>query len=131
MVSLVTGNFTSESCLPTSLQSSVRLSQFPGDTRHESGLNRDVKRLEFDQLWCPEEPNFYPRRRNSWSGSEVLDESEDDLLSGVLEEDLEKGSALTAASVVVFITVTFFSVMITMLSFTLSVAGDYQAIHGK
>ena len=49
-------------------------------------------------------------------------------MSGVLEDDLERGSALIAAVVVTFITITFFSIMIAMLSFTLSVYGDYQVM---
>ena len=49
-------------------------------------------------------------------------------MSGLLEDDLERGSALIAAVVVTFITITFFSIMIAMLSFTLSVYGDYQVM---
>ena len=118
MISLVRGSYTSEPCLPTSIQSPVRLSAFPGDTAHtlDPAVSQQVQRSELDQL-----------RRSSWSGPEVLSESESDRLSGILEDDLEKGSALTAAFVVVFITVAFFTTLITMLAFTLSVAGDYQA----
>ena len=118
MISLVRGNYTSESCLPTSLGFPVRLSAFPGDTTHklDPGVSKHVQRSEINQL-----------RRSSCSGPEVLSESESDRLSGILEDDLEKGSALTAAFVVVFITVAFFTTLITMLAFTLSVAGDYQA----
>ena len=53
-------------------------------------------------------------------------ESDSDKVSDVLQDDLERGSALIAAFVVTLITITFFTVMIVMLVFTLSVSGDYQ-----
>ena len=53
-------------------------------------------------------------------------ESDSDKVSDLLQDDLERGSALIAAFVVAFITVTFFTVMTIILAFTLSVSGDYQ-----
>ena len=53
-------------------------------------------------------------------------ESDSDKVSDLLQDDLERGSALIAAFVVAFITITFFTIMIIMLVFTLSVSGDYQ-----
>lgn len=56
----------------------------------------------------------------------VLFESDSDKLSDVLQDDLERGSALIAAFIVTLITITFFTILVIMLVFTLSVSGDYQ-----
>ena len=44
----------------------------------------------------------------------------------ILEDDLERGSAVLAAFVVTLITVTFFGTLVAMLSVTMSLSGDYQ-----
>ena len=54
-------------------------------------------------------------------------DSDSDKLSDILEDDLERGSAVLAAFVVAFITISFFGTLVAMISVTMSVSGDYQA----
>ena len=53
-------------------------------------------------------------------------DSDSDKLSDILEDDLERGSAVLAAFVVTLITVAFFGSLVVMISVTMSVSGDYQ-----
>ena len=52
--------------------------------------------------------------------------TDSDKVSDILEDDLERGSAVLAAFVVTLITVTFFGTLVAMLSVTMSLSGDYQ-----
>ena len=53
-------------------------------------------------------------------------DTDSDKVSDLLEDDLERGSAVLAAFVVTLITVTFFGTLVAMLSVTMSLSGDYQ-----
>ena len=53
-------------------------------------------------------------------------DTDSDKVSDILEDDLERGSAVLAAFVVTLITVTFFGTLVAMLSVTMSLSGDYQ-----
>ena len=53
-------------------------------------------------------------------------DTDSDKVSDVLEDDLERGSATLAAFVVTLITVTFFGTLVSMISVTMSLSGDYQ-----
>ena len=75
------------------------------------------------------------RRRNAVSSvavnpQELFDyDTDSDKVSDILEDDLERGSAVLAAFVVTLITVTFFGTLVAMLSVTMSLSGDYQVSH--
>ena len=56
-------------------------------------------------------------------------DSDSDKLSDILEDDLERGSAVLAAFVVTLITVSFFGSLVAMISVTMSVSGDYQVCY--
>ena len=56
-------------------------------------------------------------------------DTDSDKVSDILEDDLERGSAVLAAFVVTLITVTFFGTLVAMLSVTMSLSGDYQVSH--
>ena len=72
------------------------------------------------------------RRRNAVPSvavnpHELFDyDTDSDKVSDILEDDLERGSAVLAAFVVTLITVTFFGTLVAMLSVTMSLSGDYQ-----
>ena len=72
------------------------------------------------------------RRRNAVSSvavnpQDLFDyDTDSDKVSDILEDDLERGSAVLAAFVVTLITVTFFGTLVAMLSVTMSLSGDYQ-----
>ena len=85
--------------LPTFLPTGARLGRFPGDPGHP---------LQ------PAPHLLLPYHSDS------------DKMSDVLAEDLERGSAVVAALVVTLITLWFLGTMITMISITMSVSGDYQ-----
>ena len=51
-------------------------------------------------------------------------DTDSDKVSDILEDDLERGSAVLAAFVVTLITVTFFGTLVAMISITMSVSGD-------
>ena len=76
--------------------------------------------------------NEYFRRRNAVSSvavnpQDLFDyDTDSDKVSDILEDDLERGSAVLAAFVVTLITVTFFGTLVAMLSVTMSLSGDYQ-----
>ena len=53
-------------------------------------------------------------------------DTDSDKVSDLMEDDLERGSAVLAAFVVTLITVTFFGTLVAMLSVTMSLSGDYQ-----
>ena len=75
------------------------------------------------------------RRRNAVPSvavnpHELFDyDTDSDKVSDILEDDLERGSAVLAAFVVTLITVTFFATLVAMLSVTMSLSGDYQVSH--
>ena len=75
------------------------------------------------------------RRRNAVPSvavntHELFDyDTDSDKVSDILEDDLERGSAVLAAFVVTLITVTFFGTLVAMLSVTMSLSGDYQVSH--
>ena len=75
------------------------------------------------------------RRRNALPSvavtpQELFDyDTDSDKVSDILEDDLERGSAVLAAFVVTLITVTFFGTLVAMLSVTMSLSGDYQVSH--
>ena len=77
----------------------------------------------------------YFRRRNAVPSvavnpHELFDyDTDSDKVSDILEDDLERGSAVLAAFVVTLITVTFFGTLVAMLSVTMSLSGDYQVRH--
>ena len=56
-------------------------------------------------------------------------DTDSDKVSDILEDDLERGSAVLAAFVVTLITVTFFGTLVAMLTVTMSLSGDYQVSH--
>ena len=76
--------------------------------------------------------NEHFRRRNAVSSvavnpQDLFDyDTDSDKVSDILEDDLERGSAVLAAFVVTLITVTFFGTLVAMLSVTMSLSGDYQ-----
>ena len=76
--------------------------------------------------------NEHFRRRNAVSSvavnpQDLFDyDADSDKVSDILEDDLERGSAVLAAFVVTLITVTFFGTLVAMLSVTMSLSGDYQ-----
>ena len=114
------GSLSSLSCLPTFVKNSVNLAKFPGDT---------------DKLF--NNTTVVSTRRNAVPAvtvdtSELFDyDSDSDKMSDVLEDDLERGSAVLAAFVVTLITVTFFGSMVVMISVTMSVSGDYQVCQNE
>ena len=75
------------------------------------------------------------RRRNAVASvavnhDDLFDyDTDSDKVSDILEDDLERGSAVLAAFVVTLITVTFFGTLVAMLSVTMSLSGDYQVHH--
>ena len=111
-ISLVRGKFSSNTNLPTYIRSGVQLGQFPGDSTNQ------FKRKE------------QSARRNAVNTVEYepeLDYSSDsDKVSDLLEDDLERGSAVIAAIVVTAITIWFFGTIFAMFFVTMSISGDYQ-----
>lgn len=109
----------SVTCLPTYLETQTNLAAFPGDRKHTEQLIATKVETSL-------------RRRNAVPSVKIdpMDlfdyDSDSDKLSDILEDDLERGSAVLAAFVVAFITISFFGTLVAMISVTMSVSGDYQ-----
>ena len=118
-ISLIRDKFKSVTCLPSYLQSPANLATFPGDKSHEELLKMEKENPNLSRINDPAPaPNPVEYDYDY--------DTDSDKLSDILEDDLERGSAVLAAFVVTLITMTFFVTLVTMISITVSVSGDYQ-----
>ena len=119
-ISVIRDKFKSVTCLPTYLQSPANLATFPGDISNEENIKMEKENPNFTSLKAPE---IAPTPENY---DDYDYDTDSDKLSDILEDDLERGSAVLAAFVVTLITMTFFVTLVTMISITMCVSGDYQ-----
>lgn len=132
--SVVRDKFSSAPSLPSLVPRPAHLAHFPGDTRHRDTFLEAAlaaRQRSGPGNICTLVNAECCLRRNAVSAVAVdpgmFDyDTDSDKVSDVLEDDLERGSATLAAFVVTLITVTFFGTLVSMISVTMSLSGDYQ-----